>query len=178
MDFVLSDDEHLEQKSAHHCGMWRKHGLPPISPHDCIKDAVAAEVFDHIWTNVTEILEELIKKNWEVMLTETAMGKNIDAQTNDDSEYVRAVYSTSFPLAPMTQAFGTAAAEKPSLEARLLCSGHSEAWLLCSSRSGEAKPLQSSVAFSLRSEPSVFTLRLCMQMNSLSLNSHPDWLVV
>ncbi|XP_015427380.1 PREDICTED: protein FAM149A-like [Myotis davidii] len=49
--------------------MWRKHGLPPISPHDCIKDAVAAEVFDHIWTNVTEILEELIKKNWEVMLT-------------------------------------------------------------------------------------------------------------
>ncbi|ELK37958.1 Protein FAM149A [Myotis davidii] len=69
MDFVLSDNEQLEQKSAHHCGMWRKHGLPPISPHDCIKDAVAAEVFDHIWTNVTEILEELIKKNWEVMLT-------------------------------------------------------------------------------------------------------------
>ncbi|XP_006753563.2 PREDICTED: protein FAM149A [Myotis davidii] len=63
------DNEQLEQKSAHHCGMWRKHGLPPISPHDCIKDAVAAEVFDHIWTNVTEILEELIKKNWEVMLT-------------------------------------------------------------------------------------------------------------
>ncbi|XP_059541603.1 protein FAM149A isoform X3 [Myotis daubentonii] len=69
MDFVLSDNEQLEQKSAHHCGMWRKHGLPPISPHDCIKDAVAAEVFDHIWTNVVEILEELIRKNWEVTLT-------------------------------------------------------------------------------------------------------------
>ncbi|XP_059541602.1 protein FAM149A isoform X2 [Myotis daubentonii] len=63
------DNEQLEQKSAHHCGMWRKHGLPPISPHDCIKDAVAAEVFDHIWTNVVEILEELIRKNWEVTLT-------------------------------------------------------------------------------------------------------------
>lgn len=62
------DDEHLEQKSAHHCGIWRKNGLPPISPHDCIKDAVAAEVFDHIWTNVVVILEELIRKNWEVTL--------------------------------------------------------------------------------------------------------------
>uniref|UniRef100_G1Q5S6 DUF3719 domain-containing protein n=1 Tax=Myotis lucifugus TaxID=59463 RepID=G1Q5S6_MYOLU len=67
MDFVLSDDEHLEQKSAHHCGMWHKQGLPPIPPHDCIKDA-AAEVFDHIWTNVVEILEELIRK-WEITLT-------------------------------------------------------------------------------------------------------------
>nr|KAF6368379.1 hypothetical protein mMyoMyo1_004802 [Myotis myotis] len=69
MDFVLSDDEHLEQKSAHHFGMRHKHGLPPISPHDCIKDAVAVEMFDHIWTNVVEILEELIRKNWEVTLT-------------------------------------------------------------------------------------------------------------
>ncbi|XP_025874043.2 protein FAM149A isoform X1 [Vulpes vulpes] len=64
------DDECLEQKSAHHHRMWRKHGLPPVSPHDCIKDAVAAEVFDHVWTNMVEILEELIRKNWEVTLTE------------------------------------------------------------------------------------------------------------
>ncbi|KAK1343276.1 hypothetical protein QTO34_016054, partial [Cnephaeus nilssonii] len=46
-----------------------------------------------------------------------------------------------------------AAAEKPSLKARLLCSGRSEAWLLCSGRSGETKPLQSSVVFSLHSVP-------------------------
>nr|XP_025741926.1 protein FAM149A isoform X3 [Callorhinus ursinus] len=64
------DDECLEQKSAHRHRMWRKHGLPPLSPHDCIKDAVAAEVFDHVWTSVVEILEELIRKNWEVTLTE------------------------------------------------------------------------------------------------------------
>ncbi|XP_006741887.1 protein FAM149A isoform X2 [Leptonychotes weddellii] len=64
------DDECLEQKSAHRHRMWQKHGLPPLSPHDCIKDAVAAEVFDHIWTSVVEILEELIRKNWEVTLTE------------------------------------------------------------------------------------------------------------
>ncbi|EHB10965.1 Protein FAM149A [Heterocephalus glaber] len=65
-------DEHLEQKPAH-CGRkWHRHGLPPISPHDCIKDTVAAGVFDHVWTNVVEILEELIRKNWETTLT----GKN------------------------------------------------------------------------------------------------------
>jgi len=64
------DDECLEQKSAHRHRMWRKHGLPPLSPHDCTKDAVAAEVFDHVWTSVVEILEELIRKNWEVTLTE------------------------------------------------------------------------------------------------------------
>lgn len=71
MGSVLSDDECLEQKSAHRHRMWRKHGLPPVSPHDCIKDAVAAEMFDHVWTSVVETLEELIRKNWEVTLTGT-----------------------------------------------------------------------------------------------------------
>lgn len=64
------DNECLEPKSARHRRTWRKHGLPPVSPHDCIKDAVAAEVFDDVWTNVVEILEELIRKNWEITLTE------------------------------------------------------------------------------------------------------------
>nr|XP_036852727.1 protein FAM149A isoform X2 [Manis javanica] len=63
-------DECLEQKPAPHRRARRKHGLPPISPHDCIKDAVAAEVFDHVWTNVVEILRKLIRKNWEVTLSE------------------------------------------------------------------------------------------------------------
>ncbi|XP_011362286.1 protein FAM149A [Pteropus vampyrus] len=63
------DDVRFEQKSAHRRRTRRKHGFPPVSPHDCIKDAVAAEVFDHVWTNVVEILEELIRKNWEITLT-------------------------------------------------------------------------------------------------------------
>ncbi|KAM5312915.1 protein FAM149A isoform 2-T2 [Glossophaga mutica] len=62
------DDERPGQKPAHRYRMWHKHGLPPVSPHDCIKDAVAAEVFDRVWTNMVEILEKLIRKNWEMML--------------------------------------------------------------------------------------------------------------
>ncbi|XP_012499445.1 PREDICTED: protein FAM149A, partial [Propithecus coquereli] len=65
-----NDDDCLEQKPAHHGRKSQKHGLPPVSPHDCIKDAVATEVFDHVWKNVVEILEELIRKNWESTLTE------------------------------------------------------------------------------------------------------------
>ncbi|GAB5570156.1 protein FAM149A isoform X1 [Prionailurus iriomotensis] len=61
-------DECLEQKSVHRHRMRHKHGLPPVSPRDCIKDAVAAEVFDHVWTNVVALLEELVRKTWEVTL--------------------------------------------------------------------------------------------------------------
>ncbi|XP_070220467.1 protein FAM149A isoform X1 [Bos mutus] len=56
----------LEQKPAHRRRTWRKHGLPPVSPHDCIRDAVAAEVFDHVWMNVVEVLEKLTRKHWEL----------------------------------------------------------------------------------------------------------------
>ncbi|XP_055423314.1 protein FAM149A isoform X2 [Bubalus kerabau] len=56
----------LEQKPAHRRRTWHKHGLPPVSPHDCVRDAVAAEVFDHVWMNVVEVLEKLTRKNWEL----------------------------------------------------------------------------------------------------------------
>ncbi|XP_027385982.1 protein FAM149A isoform X1 [Bos indicus x Bos taurus] len=56
----------LEQKPARRRRTWRKHGLPPVSPHDCIRDAVAAEVFDHVWMNVVEVLEKLTRKHWEL----------------------------------------------------------------------------------------------------------------
>ncbi|KAM9043577.1 protein FAM149A isoform 3-T5 [Megaptera novaeangliae] len=64
------DEDCLEQNPTHHHRTWHKHGLPPVSPHDCVRDAVAAEVFDHVWTAVVEILEKLIRKNWEITLTE------------------------------------------------------------------------------------------------------------
>ncbi|KAK2114939.1 hypothetical protein P7K49_005564, partial [Saguinus oedipus] len=48
---------------------WRKLGLPPVSPHDCVRDAVTAEVFDRVWTDVAELWQELIRKHWETTLT-------------------------------------------------------------------------------------------------------------
>uniref|UniRef100_A0A8D2LU93 Family with sequence similarity 149 member A n=1 Tax=Varanus komodoensis TaxID=61221 RepID=A0A8D2LU93_VARKO len=61
-------DESLEQKNFHLARKRIKHGIPPISPNACIKDAVAAEVFDHVWKNVIRILEELIRKHWELSI--------------------------------------------------------------------------------------------------------------
>ncbi|XP_029790633.1 protein FAM149A isoform X1 [Suricata suricatta] len=61
-------DECPERKAGHRHRMWHKHGLPPVSPPDCIRGAVAAEVFDHVWTDVVQLLEELIRKHWEVSL--------------------------------------------------------------------------------------------------------------
>ncbi|XP_036620722.1 protein FAM149A isoform X2 [Trichosurus vulpecula] len=60
------DDESLEPKKAVAGRQSNKHGIPPISPEDCIKDAAAAEVFDHAWRNVVEMLEELVRKTWEI----------------------------------------------------------------------------------------------------------------
>ncbi|XP_074761961.1 protein FAM149A isoform X1 [Athene noctua] len=64
------DDESWEQKKKHLAEKRSKRGIPPVSPNACIKDAVASEVFDHMWNNVIGILEELIKKNWESSITE------------------------------------------------------------------------------------------------------------
>ncbi|XP_069711992.1 protein FAM149A isoform X1 [Phaenicophaeus curvirostris] len=65
------DDENWEQKKIHLAEEKRsRRGIPPVSPNACIKDAVASEVFDCIWSNVIAILEELIKKNWESSITE------------------------------------------------------------------------------------------------------------
>ncbi|NXY24211.1 F149A protein, partial [Atrichornis clamosus] len=64
------EDESWEQKKIHLSEKRSNRGIPPVSPNACIKDAVASEVFDHIWSNVIGILEELIKKNWETSIPE------------------------------------------------------------------------------------------------------------
>ncbi|XP_066173000.1 protein FAM149A [Sylvia atricapilla] len=64
------EDEIWEQKKMHLSEKRCKRGIPPVSPNACIKDAVASEVFDHVWSNVIGILEELIKKNWETSIPE------------------------------------------------------------------------------------------------------------
>ncbi|NXS09467.1 F149A protein, partial [Neodrepanis coruscans] len=64
------DDESWEQKKIHLSEKRSKRGIPPVSPNACIKDAVASEVFDCIWSSIIGILEELIKKNWETSIPE------------------------------------------------------------------------------------------------------------
>ncbi|XP_007891009.2 protein FAM149A [Callorhinchus milii] len=64
------DDESLEQKKVQLAQRRNKRGIPPVSPNDCIKDAVSAEIFDNIWRDVIEMLEELIRKHWETTFSD------------------------------------------------------------------------------------------------------------
>lgn len=66
---IIRDDENLEQKSPHLAQKKVKHGIPPVSPNACIRDTVAAEVFDHVWKNAIRVVEELIRKHWESSVT-------------------------------------------------------------------------------------------------------------
>uniref|UniRef100_A0A8C5T843 Family with sequence similarity 149 member A n=1 Tax=Malurus cyaneus samueli TaxID=2593467 RepID=A0A8C5T843_9PASS len=74
-EYLAFDEDELEDKSWEQQKMRLsekrcKRGIPPVSPNACIKDAVASEVFDHVWSNVIGILAELIKKNWETSIPE------------------------------------------------------------------------------------------------------------
>nr|XP_033799720.1 protein FAM149A isoform X2 [Geotrypetes seraphini] len=82
------DDDSLEQKKAQLFRKRDKHGIPPISPNACIKDAVAAEVFDDVWRDVVTILEDFISKNWEAAVT-------------DDDKQIEKIKSTGNKLLPM-----------------------------------------------------------------------------
>ncbi|KAA0709317.1 Protein FAM149A [Triplophysa tibetana] len=42
-----------------------KSGIPPVSPHACIRDEVADELFDDVWKEVVGLLEELLHKYCE-----------------------------------------------------------------------------------------------------------------
>ncbi|KAL8207353.1 UNVERIFIED_CONTAM: hypothetical protein K2H54_055033 [Gekko kuhli] len=64
------DDESVEQKKSQLAQKRSKRGIPPVSPNACIKDTVTAEIFDHVWKSLIEVLEELIRKNWESAIAE------------------------------------------------------------------------------------------------------------
>ncbi|XP_028736969.1 protein FAM149A isoform X1 [Peromyscus leucopus] len=101
-------DEHLEQNSTLCRRKWRRHGLPPISPHDCIRDAVAAEVFDHVWTNVIELLEDLIRKTWESALTDEKKHKgNSKVAENRSSHVLMSRLSTDVSSVPPSRSSET-----------------------------------------------------------------------
>ncbi|XP_064422236.1 protein FAM149A [Latimeria chalumnae] len=80
------DDEGLEQKRVHLGRKRNKRGIPPISPNSCMNDTVAAEIFDDVWRDVVEMLEELIRKHWESALTGIMERKRMKYQSNDDEQ--------------------------------------------------------------------------------------------
>ncbi|XP_054976944.1 protein FAM149A isoform X2 [Sorex araneus] len=94
------NDDSGGQKPAQRHWAWRKHGLPPVSPHDCIKDTVVAEVFDRIWTNVVEMLGELIRKNWETTLTEKKKEKEKSVKTKSLQGLTSRVHTEALSVPP------------------------------------------------------------------------------
>ncbi|XP_078222211.1 protein FAM149A isoform X6 [Callithrix jacchus] len=103
-----SHDNRLGQKPAQLGRKWRRLGLPPVSPHDCVRDAVTAEVFDRVWTNVVEFLQELIRKHWETTLTGEKQREKLKVVGN------RLLHA----LVPRAQADGASGPGSGSSEAR------------------------------------------------------------
>ncbi|KAM4053215.1 protein FAM149A isoform 2-T2 [Anomaloglossus baeobatrachus] len=69
------DDEGVDQKKTQLNQKRTKRGIPPVSPNDCMKDTVAAEVFDDTWRNIVESVQELLIKTWEVASEVKQAGK-------------------------------------------------------------------------------------------------------
>lgn len=76
------DDEGLDQKKTQLHQKRTKRGIPPVSPNDCMKDTVAAEVFDDSWRTIVESMQELFIKTWEVALVEKKQAGRIHNSTN------------------------------------------------------------------------------------------------
>ncbi|CAN2388658.1 Protein of unknown function (DUF3719) [Pristimantis euphronides] len=76
------DDEGLEQKKTQLHQKRTKRGIPPISPNDCIKDTVAAEVFDDTWRTMVESMQELLIKTWDVGSVEIKQARKIQNSAN------------------------------------------------------------------------------------------------
>uniref|UniRef100_A0AAY4AYT9 Uncharacterized protein n=1 Tax=Denticeps clupeoides TaxID=299321 RepID=A0AAY4AYT9_9TELE len=65
-DVKETEDEGAEQRKV--CaalGVALRGGVPPVSPNECIKDAVSGELFDDVWQAVVSALERLLHKQWE-----------------------------------------------------------------------------------------------------------------
>ncbi|XP_075115117.1 protein FAM149A isoform X2 [Leptodactylus fuscus] len=76
------DDEGLDQKKIQIYQKRTKRGIPPVSPNDCIKDTVAAEVFDDTWRTIVESMQELLIKAWEVSSVEIKQAGKIHNSAN------------------------------------------------------------------------------------------------
>ncbi|KAG8453721.1 hypothetical protein GDO86_000374 [Hymenochirus boettgeri] len=76
------DDEGLDQKKGHLQTKRNKRGIPPVSPNACIKDTVAAEVFDDVWRKAVEYLQDLILMTWEETAEEGKQAEKLQSIGN------------------------------------------------------------------------------------------------
>ncbi|XP_050983954.1 LOW QUALITY PROTEIN: protein FAM149A [Labeo rohita] len=74
-EFLAYDGKEMEEEDVDQrksSSVAPRGGVPPVSPHACIRDAVADELFDDIWREVVGLLEELLHKYWEKQLPDSA----------------------------------------------------------------------------------------------------------
>uniref|UniRef100_A0A6I8NBE8 DUF3719 domain-containing protein n=1 Tax=Ornithorhynchus anatinus TaxID=9258 RepID=A0A6I8NBE8_ORNAN len=69
------EDEGAERKRAQRALKRRQRGLPPVSPVDCIKEAVVAAVFDQAWRWLVGVLEGPIRRDRETALAGTSSSR-------------------------------------------------------------------------------------------------------
>ncbi|OCT99561.1 hypothetical protein XELAEV_18005343mg [Xenopus laevis] len=79
------DEEGLDQKKVHLHRKRNKRGIPPVSPNACIKDTVAAEVFDDAWRKAVDSLQELIMRFCEDAVEEL---KQIEKRQSNGNKYL------------------------------------------------------------------------------------------
>ncbi|XP_007897414.2 protein FAM149B1 isoform X4 [Callorhinchus milii] len=49
-------------------------GMPPVSPVQCTRSAIMADLFDEVWREVMGCMKELIRKHWEVPISDDERG--------------------------------------------------------------------------------------------------------
>ncbi|KAI7802036.1 putative protein FAM149A [Triplophysa rosa] len=78
-------DEEVNQRTSRAL----KSGIPPVSPHACIRDAVTDELFDDVWKAVVGLLEELLHKYCEKHLPDdTTQKRTLENSSKEPSSYL------------------------------------------------------------------------------------------
>ncbi len=57
----MCSDE-VSQRSSDKSDRWRRHhGVPPVTPNACVRDAVLDAAFGHVWNEAIAVLQPLLE---------------------------------------------------------------------------------------------------------------------